>query len=40
MMNTIESFHIYDVMKLDNQTNDKGAVKYNVILDTIIQRNS
>ena len=40
MMNTIESFHIYDVMKLDNQTNDKGAVKYNVILDTIIQRSS
>jgi len=27
-------------MRFDNQINDKGTVKYNVILDTIIQRDS
>ena len=40
MMNTLERFHIYNVIKLDNQINDKGTVKQNVIFDTITQRNS
>ena len=40
MMNTLERFHIYNVTKLDNQINDKGTLKYNVIFDIIIQRDS
>jgi hypothetical protein len=39
-MNNLDSFPMYNVTKLDNQTNDKGTVKYNVISDTIIQTNS
>ena len=27
-------------MRLDNQINDEGTVKYNVIFDTLIQNNS
>jgi hypothetical protein len=30
----------YNVTKLDNQINDKGTVKYNVIFQTTIQRKS
>ena len=40
MMNTLERFHIYNVTKLDNQINDKGTVKQNIIFDTVIQRSS
>jgi hypothetical protein len=38
-MNTLEKFHMYNATRLDNQINDKGTVKYNVILDTVIQNN-
>ena len=31
---------MYNVTRLDNKINDNGTVKYNVIFDTIIQRNS
>jgi hypothetical protein len=34
-MNTLEN-----VMSLDNQINDKGVGKYNVIFDTLIQNSS
>jgi hypothetical protein len=40
MINTLENFHIHNVTRLDNQINDKGTVKYNVIFETITQRNS
>jgi hypothetical protein len=40
MMNTLIRFHTYNIMRLDNQINDKGTVKYNVTFDTIIQRDS
>jgi len=40
MTNTLVRFHTYKIMRLDNQINDKGTVKYNVIYDTIIQRDS
>ena len=40
MIITLERFHICNITKLDNQINDKGAVKYNVMFDTIIQRDS
>jgi len=39
-MNTLEKFHMYNVTRLDNQTNDKGTVKLNVIFDTLIQNSS
>ena len=39
MINTFEGFHIYNESELDNQINDKCAIKSKVILDTIIQRN-
>ena len=39
-MNTLERFHIYKVTKLDNQINDKGTVKQNIIFGTVIQRSS
>jgi len=38
-MNTLKKFQIYNVRSLDNQINDKGTVKYNVIFDTLIQDN-
>jgi len=38
--NTLEKFHMYNVTRLDNQINDKGTVKYNVIFITLIQNNS
>ena len=34
MLNNLERFHIYNVTKPDNQINDKGAIKCNVIFDT------
>jgi hypothetical protein len=37
---TLERFLIHVVTKLFNQTTDNDTVKFNVILDTIIQRNS
>ena len=40
MMNTLERFHTYNVKRLDNQVNDKCAVKYNAIFDTLIHKNS
>ena len=40
MMNTLERFHIYNKTKFDNQINDKGMVKHNIIFDIIIRRNS
>ena len=40
MVNTFEGFHIHSETKLDNQINDKCTIKYNVIFDTIIQRNT
>ena len=38
MMNSIESLHIYNETKLDKQTNDKGAVKQNIVIDRIIKK--
>ena len=40
MMNTLERFHICNKTKIDNQINDKGTVKQNIIFDTIIRRSS
>ena len=40
MMNTLERFHIYNETSLDNQINNKGTVKQNIIFDTITQRSS
>ena len=40
MMNTLESLHIYNVTRLDNQINCEGTAKQNVIFDTVIRRNS
>ena len=39
-MDTLEKFHICNVTRLDNQINDKGTVKCNVIFDALIQNNS
>ena len=40
MKNTLERFHIYNETKLDNQINDKGTVKQNIMFDTIVQKSS
>ena len=40
MVNTLERFNIYSVTKLDNQINDKGTVKQNIIFNTIIHRSA
>jgi 3-methyladenine DNA glycosylase AlkC len=40
MMNTLESFHIYNENKLDYHINDMCTIKSNVIFKTIIQRNT
>ena len=40
MMNTLERFHIYNETKSDNQINDKGTVKQNIIFDTTIPESS
>ena len=36
MINTLERFYIYNVTKIDNQINDKGTAKQNILFDTII----
>ena len=40
MINTLERFYIYNVTKIDNQINDKGTAKQNILFDTIIWRSS
>jgi hypothetical protein len=37
-MDTIEKFPIYKQTQLDNQINDRDTVKYNAILDTLVQQ--
>ena len=37
MMNTLENFHIYKETRANNQINDKGIFRQNVISDTIIR---
>ena len=32
-MNTLERFYIYNETKIDNQINDKGTVKLNILFD-------
>ena len=39
-MNTLVKFHVCNVMRLDNQMNDKDTVTYNVIFDTLIHNSS
>ena len=39
-MDTLENFYIYKEAKMDNQINDKGTIKQNILFDTIIRRNS
>jgi hypothetical protein len=36
----LERLHIYNITRLDNQTNDKCTAKYNAIFDTITYKNS
>ena len=38
MMNTLENLHIYKETRANNQINDKGKFRQNVIFDTIIRR--
>jgi len=38
--NTQERFHIFNETRLDNQISDNYKVKYNVIFDTIIHKNT
>ena len=40
MMNSLESLHIYNETKPDNQFSDKDTVKQNIIFDIIIRRSS
>lgn len=40
IMNIPDRLHIYNEAKLDNQISDKCTVKYKVIFDTVIHRNS
>ena len=37
-MDTLEKFYIFRETKLNNQINDKLAVKPNIIFDTIVQK--
>ena len=37
-MNTLERFYICDIIKLDNQINDKHTVKPNIIFYMIIKK--
>jgi hypothetical protein len=39
-MDTLDRLHIYNETRLDNQINDKYAIKNNAIFDTIIHSNS
>jgi hypothetical protein len=38
MMDTLEKFYIFCETKLNNQINDKLAIKPNIIFDTIVQK--
>ena len=38
LMDTLEKFYIFCETKLNNQINDKLAVKPNIIFDTIVQK--
>ena len=37
MMNTLENFHIYKETKVDNQVNDRGTIKQNILFDSLLQ---
>ena len=37
-MDTIEKYYIFRETKLDNQINDKLAVRPNVIFETVVQK--
>ena len=39
MLNTMEKFHIYEA-RIDNQINDKGTVRSNIIFDTLILKDT
>jgi hypothetical protein len=38
-MNTLEKFHIYDMMRSENQINNKCTMKPNILFDTLILNN-
>ena len=38
LMDTLEKFYIFRETKLDNQINDKLAVRPNIIFETIVQK--
>ena len=38
LIDTLEKFYIFRLTKLDNQINDKLAVRPNIIFDTIVQK--
>ena len=37
---TTEVFYIYKEIKANNQINDKGIFRHNIVLDTIIHRDT
>ena len=39
-MNILERFHMYNETAIDNQINDRGAVKQNIIFDAVIEKGS
>ena len=40
MMNTLKNFYIYKEMKANNQINDKGIFRHNIIFNTTIHRDT
>ena len=38
LMDTLEKFYIFREMKLDNQINNKLAVRPNIIFETIVEK--
>ena len=38
LMDTLEKFYIFREAKLDNQTDDKLALRPNIIFETIVQK--
>ena len=36
-MNTIETFYIYKETKVDNQINERGTIKQNILFDATLQ---
>lgn len=40
MMNTLERFYMYNETEIDNQINDIGTIKQNIIFDTVIEKGS